>query len=74
MAPCCFFASLKHHRPPAVECLHHHLTTPLPYPCCHPAETLANMEALERMFGLSNEDGLAPAQQQKVAAAAGKQR
>lgn len=32
------------------------------------------MEALERMFGLSNEDGLAPAQQQKVAAAAGKQR
>ncbi|KAL4437455.1 hypothetical protein ABPG75_004594 [Micractinium tetrahymenae] len=38
------------------------------------SETLANMEALERMFGLSDEDGLAPAQQQKVAAAAGKQR
>lgn len=36
-------------------------------------ETLANMEALERMFGLA-EDDLSPAQVQKVAAKAGGQR
>ena len=33
-------------------------------------ETLANMEALERMFGLADEQDLSPAQAQKVAAAA----
>lgn len=36
------------------------------------AQTLANMEALERMFGLGEEEGLTPAQAQKVAAAASK--
>jgi glutamyl-tRNA reductase len=36
------------------------------------AQTLANMEALERMFGLSEDEGLTPAQAQKVKAAAGK--
>ncbi|EFN59864.1 hypothetical protein CHLNCDRAFT_33707 [Chlorella variabilis] len=35
------------------------------------AETLATMEALERMFGLTGEDDLSPAQAQKVAAKAG---
>ena len=35
-------------------------------------ETLANMEALERMFGLADEQDLSPAQAQKVAAAANK--
>lgn len=30
------------------------------------------MEALERMFGLAEEEGLTPAQAQKVKAAAGK--
>lgn len=37
-----------------------------------PPQTLANMEALERMFGLSEEEGMTPAQAQKVKAAAGK--
>ncbi|KAI7837057.1 hypothetical protein COHA_009133 [Chlorella ohadii] len=36
------------------------------------AQTLANMEALERMFGLAEEEGMSPAQAQKVKAAAGK--
>lgn len=37
------------------------------------AQTLANMDALERMFGLSEEEGMTPAQAQKVKqAAAGK--
>lgn len=38
------------------------------------SETLANMEALERMFGLTGEDDLTPAQAQKVAAKAGARR
>ncbi len=37
-----------------------------------PLQTLANMEALERMFGLAEEEGMSPAQAQKVKAAAGK--